>query len=536
MTQGVRMATLSSQHSQLLPLLSSFSTKNPSPLQSTLDGLSHELVSDKSLRIQLGSQSPSIWMPLYELWGSVTRAQSAGTDLDSQQTRLVLSLAKFTRNLVADVPLNQKNAFALEPQIRQLIYLLTAWTKDENESFATTRMLTQTLSNLVTGNQELLDQFWSVHMEIPEEQSVLIRLLGLPDLRTVLSVLVLIMNCIHDSSERGHTLVTTSIGIRVCVLILDRLEGPKDLPELEDETEVFELGYAIFSKLFQFGYFPELYKRTFIDDEPVSPTQTTLLKLLDSFLNSVPTPFRGRDDHRNNLAGLLASVFLLQAKHVQDAIQHATGERSPGQNAATNVRGGGGTPIQAASRALDGRLPGVWVVLVLLSTCLSSILLAEQEDYGGVSTDPGGVTSSHLCHDTISAMRSGTGSGFIEDLLETLRLLHDFLPRINFGKVKLSPKGRQGVPGHAPDAADFPYLKRDLVRLLGILCHNCRAIQDRVRLCGGIPVVLNLCAIDDRNPYLREYALFALRNLLHNNSENQAVVNTFQPTNTWDLM
>jgi ataxin-10 len=40
-------------------------------------------------------------------------------------------------------------------------------------AFATTRMLTQTLSNLVTGNQELLDQFWSVHMEIPEEQSVL---------------------------------------------------------------------------------------------------------------------------------------------------------------------------------------------------------------------------------------------------------------------------------------------------------------------------------------------------------------------------
>jgi hypothetical protein len=29
------------------------------------------------------------------------------------------------------------------------------------------------------------------------------RLLGLPDLRTVLSVLVLIMNCINDSSERG---------------------------------------------------------------------------------------------------------------------------------------------------------------------------------------------------------------------------------------------------------------------------------------------------------------------------------------------
>ena len=124
------------------------------------------------------------------------------------------------------------------------------------------------------------------------------------------------------------------------------------------------------------------------------------------------------------------------------------------------------------------------------------------------------------------------------------------------------------------DASDFPYLKRDLIRLLGILCHNRKAIQDRIRLCGGIPLVLNLCTIDDRNPCkfpfglhwltccccfsperhsltlslthhrplrftfqltmimkildLREYAIFALRNLLHNNPENQAVVNNFQ--------
>jgi ataxin-10 len=44
------------------------------------------------------------------------------------------------------------------------------------------------------------------------------------------------------SPSGRHTLVTTTIGIRVCVSILDRLEGPLDLPELEDETKVFELG------------------------------------------------------------------------------------------------------------------------------------------------------------------------------------------------------------------------------------------------------------------------------------------------------
>jgi hypothetical protein len=161
--------------------------------------------------------------------------------------------------------------------------------------------------------------------------------------------------------------------------------------------------------------FPELAFRS-RDDEPVSPTQTTLLKLLDSFLHSVPTPFRDRDDHLNNLAGFLASVFLLQATYAQHAIKQATGEPSPGQNTATDVRGGG-TVIQAASCALDGRLPGVWVALVLLSTSLSSILLAEDGDRNGVNTDPGAVTLTHPCHDTISTSRIRTEAGFIEELL-----------------------------------------------------------------------------------------------------------------------
>jgi ataxin-10 len=46
----------------------------------------------------------------------------------------------------------------------------------------------------------------------------------------------------------------------------------------------------------------------------------------------------------------------------------------------------------------------------------------------------------------------------------------------------------------------FSYLKRDLVRLLGILCHETKEIQDRVRLCGGIEAVMNLCVVDERNP------------------------------------
>jgi hypothetical protein len=63
------------------------------------------LIRDRS--IQLGSQYPSIWVPLHELWKHLTSAQSVENNLDPQ---LVISVARFTRNLIADVPFNQKNA------------------------------------------------------------------------------------------------------------------------------------------------------------------------------------------------------------------------------------------------------------------------------------------------------------------------------------------------------------------------------------------------------------------------------------------
>lgn len=97
---------------------------------------------------------------------------------------------------------------------------------------------------------------------------------------------------------------------------------------------------------------------------------------------------------------------------------------------------------------------------------------------------------------------------------ELLQLLDKFLPRINFGRpvpsAGLSPNisvatGSQEntkAPSiaSATDHHGFAYLKRDLVRMLGILCHEKKAVQDRTREAGGIEVIMNMCVIDDRNP------------------------------------
>lgn len=91
---------------------------------------------------------------------------------------------------------------------------------------------------------------------------------------------------------------------------------------------------------------------------------------------------------------------------------------------------------------------------------------------------------------------------------ELLRLLDIFLPRIHFGKPVQSSSKAQKPHDAAADPTGFSYLKRDLVRLLGILCQGAKAVQNRVRICGGIPVVMNLCVVDERNPCMSSDVLF----------------------------
>lgn len=50
------------------------------------------------------------------------------------------------------------------------------------------------------------------------------------------------------------------------------------------------------------------------------------------------------------------------------------------------------------------------------------------------------------------------------------------------------------------DPKTFPYVKRDLIRLLGIVCFRNRDAQERMGKCGGVEVVMNHCVIDERNP------------------------------------
>jgi len=316
-------------------------------------------------------------------------------------------------------------------------------------------------------------------------------------------------------------------------------------------------------------------------NEVVTPHQTTLLKLVDSYLQStqlnsttiqIPNILRTHE----SLGSFLARRFFTLSEYAQAAIHKSLGMTpAPKPNSkakqeeetisrtsteswssSSHPRKGStssseslaeGSSIaptsllaaMASLQELDVMLPKVCEALVLITQCIITTCLEAEEQQArldeGISTF---VTFTNL--KTYFNQKRRDGKGVVEVLigmhsflckekerchlswflryhtcrsraLELLSLLDVFLPRINFGKpvnadgtpstaaTAQSQNGAGATPGNA-DGAGFSYLKRDLVRLLGVLCHGVQAVQDRVRDAGGLPVVMNLCVIDERNP------------------------------------
>ncbi|KAF8909342.1 spinocerebellar ataxia type 10 protein domain-containing protein [Gymnopilus junonius] len=540
-----------------------------------LDHTAQSLAQSDVVRTDAGAD-PRLWADLRKLWRDLTRMQLSfwdndDSDEDDDQHRgnqqqnglraVCMSLAKFTRNLVAGVPDNQLRAYENEPDMRHLLHFYTSWSAmEDNESVATARLLTQALSNTVTANDALVARLWETYMNLPEDQVVLIRLLGSPDPRTLLTTLIFILNCIHGSKKRALLLTRTKVGVRICIGLLDNMVGLHEAEEGSDGAKAFDVGYAIFTQFIENGMVPDLYKKFTIPNEIVTPHQTTLLKLLDSYLQS--TQLNTTSIHlpeilktHENLGSFLAKRFFMLSDYAQQAMRRSLGVSPVHQNGETTSEdatlerpsseslssGKSAESLSSSSSALtpfpqelDVMLPKVCEALVLITQCIVTISLGAEEQQTRLDESISTIVSFTNMKQYF-ILKKSSDVGVIESLIELLRLLDAFLPRINFGK----PVNRDGTPGSSSqpgigDGSGFSYLKRDLVRLLGVLSHGEKAIQDRTREAGGLPVVMNLCVVDERNPYLREHAIFTLHSLLKDNQENQEFVNSIKPSQEWD--
>ncbi|KAL3140251.1 hypothetical protein ABBQ38_004522 [Trebouxia sp. C0009 RCD-2024] len=85
-----------------------------------------------------------------------------------------------------------------------------------------------------------------------------------------------------------------------------------------------------------------------------------------------------------------------------------------------------------------------------------------------------------------------------------------------------------------PKRSPYKGYRCDLVALLANLCFRRPAVQHKVQQLGGVELILSQCQWDDENPLVREYGLWAVRNLCEGNESIQESISGLRPCSTVD--
>uniref|UniRef100_A0A287CSZ9 Ataxin-10 n=1 Tax=Ictidomys tridecemlineatus TaxID=43179 RepID=A0A287CSZ9_ICTTR len=127
-----------------------------------------------------------------------------------------------------------------------------------------------------------------------------------------------------------------------------------------------------------------------------------------------------------------------------------------------------------------------------------------------------------LCEMTANTELLGYLQGFpglLERVVDLLRLIHVA------GKDTTNIFSTSGCIKAEGDISNMAEgFKSHLIRLIGNLCYKNKDNQDKVNELDGIPLILDSCNIDDSNPFLTQWVVYAVRNLTEDNSQNQDLI------------
>ncbi|KAL0059088.1 hypothetical protein AAF712_014219 [Marasmius tenuissimus] len=217
-------------------------------------------------------------------------------------------------------------------------------------------------------------------------------------------------------------LARTPIGARICVCLLDGMVKLYDADETSEGGLAFDVGYHIFTRILEVGLATELYQKLSIHGEVVTPHQTTLMKIIDSYLQSSPTSSPQSSPKtfktQTKIVPMLATCFMSLSSYTQTAFRKAL--RPTPSELASPI-----TPLDPASNTgvdlpfsppaeLDVMLPKVCEMLVLITQCIVSIILASQRQQTGTRETSSGVSDSVQ---VFYQERSAPDMGFAEHIV-----------------------------------------------------------------------------------------------------------------------
>ncbi|KAL6290129.1 hypothetical protein ACE6H2_007639 [Prunus campanulata] len=139
---------------------------------------------------------------------------------------------------------------------------------------------------------------------------------------------------------------------------------------------------------------------------------------------------------------------------------------------------------------------------ILRDVCAQKTLRGFQEDLG----DAVDVLPSH---------------GLIELIL---CLLRDLEPPAIIRKAIKQGEGQDGTNSGSSKPCPYKGFRRDIVAVIGNCSYQRKPVQDEIRQKDGILLLLQQCGLDEDNPFLKEWGIWCVRNLLEGNEDNKRLV------------
>ncbi|CAG8533230.1 10215_t:CDS:10 [Ambispora leptoticha] len=398
-------------------------------------------------------------------------------DLSPSYLELTMWLLRMIRNFVAEIEANQNSAvkFGWHKIIEKILfYCISNLHRQQNQQS------TQALSNIITGNSITQKIIWDELLLSPSKDKIeppnedlLSKLASCGDDIILLSTLVLVFNTIHDNESLCIALIESSTGTRLLKIILYEVRSfineEEDILNEEKETKKsFELIDAVMSRIIELDLFPLLFEKLY-ESEAIGPQNTTI----------------NQDQ--------IILLKLLYSKIFND-----------------------NSPLSLP------KLSQTCSHLICLFNSITPEIIKEME----------AIKNDNNTTNTLSAeleselIEDGAISAKINDTC--LRLLLNI-----FGDLSQSLDDEINEANDCNNKVDIrEYLFKNGILtscIVSNLAYENRIVQDKVRKLGGIQLILNQCNIDDNNPFLREQSIFAIRNLLYQNSENQKLVGELTP-------
>ncbi|KAJ2357011.1 Ataxin-10 [Coemansia sp. RSA 2618] len=432
--------------------------------------------------------SQETWHRVHTLFRHLlSSANNNNEDLD------IDPLAPVWSDALADLCLFARNAFAMDESNQDLanhvgivtditdtIRLMLRCEMTYVEAKRCGTVAGQALSNVATDNKAIQRQLMEGELRDCREpiESVYWYLLASTDRKTNVAGMMLVLNAVKDDAELTKLLCLSEAG-----QVLVRKIGEMFGDSCDDEDDEKTMMYVILAQVIGNGYLGLLLT----SDSPLDAYG--LLNALAVYCNEnsgVSAGGGGGVYSKVVDARLLASIDRVLAK-CHDLLQ------SVWQSAQTEDCNVDMEDIMAAHRSL------AFTVSIL----------------GTITTDLEQRFAARILD-----------SGIINQVVALLGLLSQNLPRIE--KASTAP-GNNGTLETKDDSIKRLFMfKGNLIQIIGNISYHNPSAQDLVRELDGLALVLDHMRIDENHPFIKEYAVVALRSLLENNAANQAYVSNME--------